>query len=92
MGSQVSSWLEPPASQSRITRFCCFFSSPARAGCFRTSSPVMSAANAAAPAARVPRNRRRSTACSGEPQKVGVVSRPCRVAPVAESRSDLVDQ
>ena len=32
LGSQVSSWLAPPASQSRMTRFCCFFSSPASAG------------------------------------------------------------
>ena len=70
-GSHVSSWLAPPASQSRITCFSCFFSSPARTGSVRTSSAVMSAASAAAAeAAIVPRNRRRSNACSGEPQKL----------------------
>ena len=72
LGSQVSSWLEPPASQSRITRFCCDLSAPAKAGCLRTSSTVMSAATAAAPAAIAPRNPRRPTPCSGEPQKVSV--------------------
>ena len=32
LGSQVSSWLEPPASQSRMTCFCFCFSSAASAG------------------------------------------------------------
>ena len=69
LGSQVSSWLEAPANQSRMTRFCCFLSSPARAGALNTFRPLMSAANAEAPAAIAPRNWRRPTACSLEPQK-----------------------
>ena len=32
LGSQVSSWLEPPASQSRMTRFSFRLSSPASTG------------------------------------------------------------
>jgi hypothetical protein len=69
-GSHVSSWLAPPASQSRITRFCCFFISPARAELASRSMPVMSA-NAVVPsaAAAVPRNPRREIAWSADPQK-----------------------
>ncbi len=59
LGSHVSSWLEPPANHSRITRLFFRFSSLASAGCFKTSRSVMSAANAAAPAATVPRKPRR---------------------------------
>ena len=32
LGSHVSSWLDPPASQSRMTRFSFRFSSPASTG------------------------------------------------------------
>src|SRR5262245_16623494 len=71
-GAQVSSWLAPPASQSRMTRFCCFLRSPATAGAARALRPVMSAAKAAAPAASVPRKPRRSSTWPGEPQKVPV--------------------
>src|SRR4051794_28330041 len=66
LGSNVSSWLAPPASHSRMTRFCCCFSSFARAGSWRTFNAVIAAA---VPTALV-RKPRRSMACSAEPQKV----------------------
>src|SRR5262245_53305918 len=66
LGSNVSSWLAPPASHSRMTRFCCCFSSLARAGSWSTFRAVIAAA---VPTALV-RKPRRSIAWSGEPQKV----------------------
>ena len=68
-GSHVSSWLAPPASHSRMTRFCVFFSSPARAG----GAEDVQAGHVGGAAAAGGRPRRgtprRLTAWSGEPQK-----------------------
>ena len=68
LGSQVSSWLEPPASQSKITRFWFRFISAASAGELKISRAVMSAAEAKAPAASEPKKPRRFKECSGDPQ------------------------
>ena len=60
-------------------RFCCFLSSPARAGLVRTLSWLMSAGEGGGTGRHRPRKPRRFRACSGEPQKArcGHVY-PCR--------------
>src|SRR3954452_2743156 len=60
LGSQVSSWLAPPASQRRITRLSFFFNSLANNGLLSALRAVMSAAKVKpAAAADAPRNARR---------------------------------
>src|SRR5439155_24447649 len=66
LGSHVSSWLEPPASQSSRTCFCCRRSSPAKSLLENASSPP--AVTPSAVATPPWRNSRRLIACSGEPQ------------------------
>src|SRR5262245_6350181 len=59
LGSNVSSWLAPPASHSKITRLSPRFNSLASSGLRNTSSAVISAASAPAPSAAAPKNDRR---------------------------------
>ncbi len=58
-GSHVSSWLDPPASQSMMTRFWFFLRSAATAGFARTLRPVMSAKAVAVKAVVAARKSRR---------------------------------
>ena len=65
LGSQVSSWLTPPASQIIRTRFCCLIEgAAAKAGLTNESRAERPQRPAAAPA----RKSRRESACSAEPQ------------------------
>ena len=70
LGSHVSSWLAPPASQSRMHALLVASQLARQRRAAEDSSAGHVGAHAAAPAAAiVPRNPRRLTTCSGEPQK-----------------------
>ena len=69
LGSQVSSWLAPPASQITSICRCLLAMSAATTGLVKQDSPAPMPADAPRPTAMFPRNRRRDRTCSGELQE-----------------------
>ena len=70
LGSHVSNWLGAAGQPEQNDPLVIPLQLPGQHRAFSTSSTVMSAANAAAPAATEPRKPRRLRAWSGDPQNV----------------------
>ena len=73
LGSHVSNWLAPPASQRRMTRLLVFLSALFRPVSAKVFTAALVPSHPAPIAPTPPRNARRLRSCSAEPQKLLLV-------------------